>query len=100
MISWLELLKSVDAEWVPKAADALHALPSCTFKQRMRYQGVEYTTALRVQFGCITADHHHLWGECKQKGGVVCPWLKKHGVKDLFLHKGGVVESSSGAPQV
>ena len=62
MISWLELPKIVDAEWVPKRAEALHALPSCTFKQHMRYQGVEYTTALRAHFGCITADHHHLWG--------------------------------------
>ena len=37
MISWLELPKIVEAEWVPKRAEALHALPSCTFQQRMRY---------------------------------------------------------------
>ena len=86
----------MDAEWVPKRAEALHALPSCTFKQCMRYQGVEYTTALRVQFGCITADHHHLWGECKQKGCVVCPWLNKHGMKDLFLHNGGCLNQVQG----
>ena len=78
-----------NAEWVPKWAEALHALSSCTFKQHMRYQGVEYTTALWVQFGCITTDHHHWRGECKQKGCVACAWLNKHGLKDLFLHKGG-----------
>ena len=89
MITWLGLPKTVDAEWVPKRAEALQALPSCLFKQRMRYRGVEHTTALRVQFGCIGADHHHLWSECKQKGCVACPWLNKHGVKDLFLQKGG-----------
>ena len=96
MISSLEVPKTVDTEWVPKRAEALHALPSCTFKQRMRYQGVEYTTALRVQFGCITVDHHHLWGECKQKGCVACPWRNKHGVKDLFLHKGGCLNQVRG----
>ena len=48
MITWLELLKAVDAEWVPKRTKALHALPSCMFQQRMRYFGVKYTTALRV----------------------------------------------------
>ena len=32
MISWLELPKTVDAEWVRKQAEALHTLPSCTFK--------------------------------------------------------------------
>ena len=87
MITWLELPKIVDAKWVPKRAEALQALPSCIFQQRMRYHGVEYTTLLRVQFGCITADHHHLLGECEQKGCVACPWLNKHGLKDLFLQR-------------
>ena len=70
MISWLELPKAVHAQWAPMRAEALHALPLCAFKQRMRYQGFEYTTALKVQFGCITAYHHHHWAECKEKGCV------------------------------
>ena len=77
--------------WVPKRAQALHVSLSCTFKQHMRYQGVKHTTALSVHFGCITAYHHRLWGERKQKSFLACPWLIKHGVKDLFLDKGGGV---------
>ena len=65
----------------------------------MIYQGVEYTTALRVQFGCISADNHHLWRECKQEGCVPRPWLNQHGVKDLFLHKGvGYLNHVRGVP--
>ena len=94
-ISWLEFPENLDAQWVRKRVEALHALPACTFKQLMTYQGVEYTSAVRVQFGCITADHHNLRSECKQKGFVACPWLNKHGSKDLFLHKGGMFESRS-----
>ena len=56
------------AKWVPKRAEALQAPPSCLSKQHMRYCGVEYSSELRLQFGCITVDHHHLWGECKQNG--------------------------------
>ena len=89
MISWWEWPKTVDAEWVPHRAKALPALPSCTLKQHMKYRGVEYNTAIRVQFGCITAHHHHLWAECKQKGCAACTWLNKHGVKHLSLHWGG-----------
>ena len=55
----------------------------------MKYGGAEYTIAVQVRFGCITEDHHHLWSECRQKGCVACPWVNKHGVADLFLHKGG-----------
>ena len=44
---------------------------------------------VHVQFGCLTADHHHLWSECRQKGCVACPCVNKHGSATLFLHRGG-----------
>ena len=61
MITWMEFPKVVDGEWLPKRAQALQALPSCKFNQRTKYGGPEYTTTLHIQFGCLTADHHHLW---------------------------------------
>ena len=72
MILWMELLKVVDGEWLPKRVGALQALPLFKFKQRMKYGGAEYTTALHLQFGCVTVDHHHLWSECRQKRCVPC----------------------------
>ena len=89
MITWMELPKVVDGKWLPKRAEALQALPSCKFNQRMKYGGAKYTTTLHVQFGCLTADHYRLWSECRQKGCVACPWVNKHGAATLFLHKGG-----------
>ena len=89
MIMWMEFPKVVDGEWLPKRAEALLAVPLCKFQQHMKYGGAEYTTALHLQFGCLTADHHHLWLECLQRGCVACPSVKKHGVATLFLHKGG-----------
>ena len=65
MITWMELLKVVDGEWLPKVAEAVQALPSCKFNQRMKYGGANCTTTLHVQFGCLTADHHHLWSQCR-----------------------------------
>ena len=88
MITWMELPKVVDGEWLPKRAEALQALPFCKFNQRMGYGGAEYTTTLHVQFGCLTADHHHLWAECRQKGCLACSWVNKHGASTLFVHKG------------
>ena len=75
----MELPKVVDGEWVSKRAKALQALPLCKFKQRMKYGGAEYTTALHLQFGCLAAHHHHLWSECRQKGCVTCHWVNMHG---------------------
>ena len=89
MITWMELPKVVDGEWLPKRAEALQALPLCKFNQCMKCGGAEYTTTLHLQLGCLSADHHHLWSECRQKGCVACPWVNKHGVAILFLHKGG-----------
>ena len=62
----------------------------------MRYQGFEYPTHLRVRLGSITIDRHHLCGECKQKGCVACPWLNKHELQDVFLHKGGRLNQVQG----
>ena len=81
----------MDAQWVPKWAEALQPLPSCISKQRMTCHGVEYTCARRVHFGCVNAQHHDLWRECKEKGCVACPRLNKHGWKDLFFQKTGWV---------
>ena len=97
MITWMELPKVVDGEWLPKRAEALQARPSCKFNQRMKYGGAEYSTTLHLQFGCLTADHHHLWSECRQKGGVACPWVNKHGVATLFLHQGGCLNEVHGS---
>ena len=93
MMTWLELLKIVDGQWVHKGAEDLQALPSCMFRPRVKYGGGECTTVLCVKFGCLKADHHHLWSECRQKGSVACPWVacpwvNKHGVANR-LHKGG-----------
>ena len=63
-IIWLELPKVVDGEWVPKQTGALQPLPSFTFMQRMDYRGAKYSIALKVRFGCLTADYHHLWSKC------------------------------------
>ena len=93
----MELFKVVDGEWLPKRAEALLALPSCKFNQCMKYGGAEYTTTLHVQFGCLTADHHHLWSECRQKGCVACPWVNKHGASTLFVHKGGRLNDVRGS---
>ena len=60
MITWMELPKVVDGEWRPQRAEAIEALPSCKFNQRMKYGGAEYTTTLQVQIGCLTPVHHHL----------------------------------------
>ena len=48
MITWMELPKVVDGEWLPKRAEALQALPLCKFNQRMKYGGAEYTTTLHL----------------------------------------------------
>ena len=48
MITWMELPKVVDGEWLTKRAEALQALPSCKFNQRMKYGGAEYTTTLHL----------------------------------------------------
>ena len=97
MITWMELPKVVDGEWVPKWAEALQALPLCKFKQRMKCGGAEYTTAQHLQFGCLNAEHHHLWSEGRQKGCVACPSVNKHGVATLFLHKGGRLNEVRGS---
>ena len=89
MITWMELCKVVNGEVVPKWAEALQALPLCNFKQRMKYGGTVYPTTLHLHFGCLIALHHHLWSKCRQKGRVACPWVNKHVVATLFLHKGG-----------
>ena len=52
MITYMELPKVVDGEWLPERAKALQALPLCKFKQRMKYVGVEDTTVVHLQFGC------------------------------------------------
>ena len=91
MITWMELPKVLDGEWLSKWAEALQALPSCKFIQRMKYGGAQCTTTLQVQFGCLIADHHHLWSEFRQKGWLACPWVNKHGASTLFLHNGGGV---------
>ena len=89
MITWMELPKVADGKWLPKRAEARQAVPLCKIQQRMEYDGAEYTTTLHLLIGCPTADHHHLWLECQQKGCVACPWVNKHGVGTLFLHRGG-----------
>ena len=48
MITWMELPKVVDREWVAKRADVLQALPLCKFKQLMKYGGAEYTTVVHL----------------------------------------------------
>ena len=95
MITWMELPKVVDGEWLPKRAGPV--VPSCKFIQRMKYGGAEYTTTMHVQFGCLAADHHHLWSECRQKGCVACPRVNKHGAATLFLHKGGRLNDVRGS---
>ena len=97
MITWMELPKVVDGEWLSKQAEALQDLPSCKFNQRMKYGGAKYTTTLHLQFGCLAAYHHHLLSECWQKGCVACPWVNKHGVAALFLHKGGRLNEVRGS---
>ena len=89
MRTWMELPKLIDGKWLPKRAEALQAPPSCKFNQRMKYGGAQYTTTLHVQFGCLIADHYHLWSECRRKRCVACPWVNKHGASTLFLHNGG-----------
>ena len=96
MLTWQELPKVSDWEWLPKRAEALQALPSCTFKQHMKYAGAVYNTTPHIRFGAITADHHHLWSECRQKGCVACPWVNKNGAGELFLHKGGCLNGGVG----
>ena len=75
----------------------MQALPSCTFKQRMKYACAVYNITLQIRFGAITADHHHLWSECRQKGCVACPWVNKNGPGQLFLHKGGCLSGVCGS---
>ena len=65
MITGMELPKVVDGEWLPKRAEALQALPSCKYNQRMKYGGAQYTMTWHVQLGRLTANHHHLWSECR-----------------------------------
>ena len=89
ILTWQELPKVSDWEWLRKRAEALQALPSCIFKQRMKYAGVVYNTTLQIRFGAITADHHHLWSEYGQKGCLACLWVNKNGAGEIFLHKGG-----------
>ena len=97
MMTWLELPNSVDGECVPKRVEALQAVPLYKFRQRMKYGGAKDTTALQLKFSCVTADHHHLWSECRQKGCVACPWVKKHGSATLLLHKGGHLNEVRGS---
>ena len=66
-------------------------------RQRMKHGAREYTTVLRVKFGCLTAHHKYLWFECRQKGCVGCPWINKHGFAHLFLHKGGRLHQVRGS---
>ena len=49
-----------DGERLPIQKEALQALPSCNFNQRMKYAGLEYTMTLHLQLDCLTADNHHL----------------------------------------
>ena len=97
MLTWQELPKVSDCQWLPKRAPALQALPSCKFKQRMKYACAVYNTTLQIRLGAITADHHHLWSECRQKGCVACPWVNKDGAGELFLHKGGCLNGVRGS---
>ena len=93
MLTWEELPKVSDWGSLPKCAEALQALPSCTFKQPMKYAGAVYNTTLQIRFGAIIADHHHLWSKCRQKGGVACPWVNKNkrmGRENSFCTKGDV----------
>ena len=60
MRTLLDPPKVVDGESVPKQAEALQAPPLYKLKQRMKYGGAEYTTALHLKFGCVTANHDHL----------------------------------------
>ena len=92
MITWMELPKVIDREWLLKWPEALQALPSCKFNKRMKYGGAQYTMTVHVQFASLTEDHHHLWLECRQKGSVASPWVKKHEASTFFLHKGGASE--------
>ena len=100
MLTSPELPKVSDWEWLPKRAAALQALPSCTFKQGMKYAGAVYNTTLQIRLGAITADHHHLWSECRQKGCVACPWVNKDGAGELFLHKGGRLTGVRGSNNI
>ena len=100
MITCMELPKVVDGEWLPKWAKALQAMPLCKFNQRMKYGGAEYTTTLHVQFGGLTADHHHLWSQCRRKGRVACPLVHKHGASALFLHKVGCLNDVRGSHNI
>ena len=79
----MEPPKVVYGEWLPN--------------QRMKYGGAEYTTTLHVQFGCLSADHYHLWSECRQKGCVACPWVNKHGASTSFQHKRGRLNDVRGS---
>ena len=97
MLTWQELPKISDCEWLPKRAEALQALPSCKFRQRMKYAGAVYNTTLQIRLGAITADHHHLWAECRQKGRVACLWVNKDGAGEPFLHKGGCLNGARGS---
>ena len=97
MLTWQELPKVSVCQWLPIRAEALQALPSCKFKQRMKYAGAVYNTTLQIRLGAITADHHHLWSECRQKGCVACPWVNKDGAGELFLHKGGCLNGVRGS---
>ena len=63
----------------------------------MKYAGAVYNTTLQIRLGAITADHHHLWSECRQKGCVACPWVNKDGAGELFLHKGGFLNGVCGS---
>ena len=96
-IGELKWTQSDVVTWLPKRAEALQALPSCKFKQRMKYAGAVYNTTLQIRLGAITADHHHLWSECRQKGCVACPWVNKDGAGELFLHKGGCLNGVRGS---
>ena len=92
-----DMLTCSDWQWLPKRAEALQALSSCTFKQRMKYARALYNTTLQISFGAITADHQNLWSECRQKGFVARPWVNKNGAGELFLHKGGCLNGVRGS---
>ena len=97
MLTWQELPKGSDCQWLPKRAEALQALPSCTFKQCMKYAGAVYNTTLQIRLEAFTTDHHHLWSECRQKGCVACPWVNKDVAGELFLHKEGCLNGVCGS---
>ena len=97
MLTWQELPKVSDCQWLPIPAEALQALHSCKFKQRMKYAGAVYNTTLQIRLGANTADHHHLWSECRQKGCVACPSVNEDGAGELFLHKGGCLNAMRGS---